>query len=152
MQNRRMPVLAMLAAMLALSACASGPRMSAEEKLAAYVAAAGEPVKSFNYFGRISGWTPIDDRNIAVWTRAQEAWLLTFNGSCRDAEWAPAISLTHQGNSVYAGFDDVRVHGAGPGSASFPCRIAEIRPIDTKKVRAAEKAAREGTQDAPSGT
>jgi|SRR5690554_3957910 len=151
MQYRGMLAVAMLAG-LTLSACATGPRMSDAEKLATYQDAAGEPVKSFQYFGRISGWTPIDDTNIAVWTRAQEAWLLSFTGRCNDVKWAPAISLTHQGSSVYAGFDDVRVHNSGPGAASFPCRIAEIRPLDTRKIRAAEKAVREGTQDPPSGT
>lgn len=134
---------AMLAGVIGLSACASSGGLSEAEKLATYQEAAGEPVKSFRYFGRISGWTPLDDRHLAVWTRAQEAWLLTLDGACRDLAWAPAISLTHQGSSVYAGFDKVRVHQSGPGAGSFPCRITEIRQIDTSKVRAAEKAARE---------
>ena len=143
MAHRNVFAWAMLAGVIGLSACASSGGLSEAEKLATYQEAAGEPVKSFRYFGRISGWTPLDDRHLAVWTRAQEAWLLTLDGACRDLAWAPAISLTHQGSSVYAGFDKVRVHQSGPGAGSFPCRITEIRQIDTSKVRAAEKAARE---------
>ena len=145
---RMFVVAAALVGSVGLSACASSG-MSPDQKLATYQAAAGEPVKSFRYFGRISGWTPLDDRNIAVWTRAREAWLLSFDGSCRDVEWAPVISLTQQGNSVYAGFDKVLAHGSGP--ASIPCRIKEIRPLDTARIKSAEKTAREDAQ-ASSGT
>lgn len=150
MQHYRVFVVAAaLASSIGLSACASSG-MSPAQKLATYQAAAGEPVKSFRYFGRISGWTSLDDRNIAVWTRAQEAWLLSFNGSCRDVEWASAITVTHQGNSVYAGFD--KVVALNGGSSGFPCRIDEIRPLDTAKIKSAEKAAREDAQAPPSGT
>ena len=149
MQNRRMPVLAIAVAMAALSGCAS-TGMDAAEKLAAYQAAAGEPVDSFNYFGRINGWTPLDDRHIAVWTRPREAFLLTFAGSCSDIDFAPVISLTSQANRVYAGFDKVMAHNRT--GIQMPCRIQEIRPLDTARVKAAEKAARDGAQDAASGT
>ncbi|MGY1457366.1 MULTISPECIES: DUF6491 family protein [unclassified Luteimonas] len=150
MQHYRMFVVAAaLAGSIGLSACASSG-MSPDQKLATYQAAAGEPVKSFRYFGRISGWTSLDDRNIAVWTRAQEAWLLSFNGSCRDVEWASAITVTHQGNSVYAGFD--KVVALNSGSSGFPCRIDEIRPLDTAKIKSAEKTAREEAQASSAGT
>lgn len=143
MEHRGMFVVAMLAGVMGLSACASSGGLSETEKLATYQDAAGESVKSFQYFGRISGWTPLDDRHLAVWTRAQEAWLLTLDGACRDMAWASAISLTHQGNTVHAGFDKVRVHQSAPGAGSFPCRITDIRQLDTSKIKAAEKAARE---------
>jgi len=140
---------AAVAALVSLSACASSG-MGEAEKLAMYEAAAGEPVKSFRYFGRISGWTPLDDRTIAVWTRGQEAWLLSLDGSCRDVEWAPVISLTHQGSSVYAGFDKVVAHTGG--SPGFPCRITTIQPLDTAMIRSAERTAREDAQAPSSGT
>lgn len=146
---RKFVVAAALAGSMGLSACASSG-MSPDQKLATYQEAAGEPVKSFRYFGSINGWTPLDDRNIAVWTRAQEAWLLTFDGSCRDVEWAPAISLTQQGNSVYAGFDKVLAHDGG--SSGIPCRIDEIRPLDTAMIKSAEKTAREAAQASSAGT
>jgi len=140
-------------ALAALSACAT-TGMSEAEKLATYRAAAGEPVSSFSYLGRISGWTPLDEEHIAVWTRPREAWLLSFHGICQDIEFAPMIGLTSQHSRVYAGFDKVLVDGRG--SMQLPCRIREIRPLDTERIKAAEKAARDaaeaGSQGASSGT
>ena len=136
-------------ALMALQGCAT-TGMTEAEKLATYRAAAGEPVSSFTYLGRISGWTPLDDEHIAVWTRPKEAWLLSFSGVCPDIEFTPMIGLTSQGNRVYAGFDKVLVDS--PGSMRLPCRIREIRPLDVTRIREAEKAAREEAQDASSGT
>ena len=136
-------------ALMALQGCATSG-MTEAEKLATYRAAAGEPVSSFTYLGRISGWTPLDDEHIAVWTRPKEAWLLSFSGSCQDIEFTPMIGLTSQGSRVYAGFDKVLVDS--PNSMRLPCRIREIRPLDVTRIREAEKAAREEAQDASSGT
>ena len=49
------------AAMLALTACATGARLGDAEKLALYRSHAGAPVDNFSYFGRINGWTPLGD-------------------------------------------------------------------------------------------
>jgi hypothetical protein len=140
---------AALSAFLLLTGCAS-TRMGEAEKLAIYQAAAGKPVGSFSYLGSISGWTPLDDSNIAVWTRPREAWLLTFHGRCEDIDFTPVIGLTSQANRVYAGFDKVLVHNHD--AIQIPCRIREIRELDTTKIKAAEKAAREQLQEAVSGT
>jgi len=150
MQTRPVSVFTALAATLLLGACASTGSMSDAEKLATYRAAAGEPVGSFSYLGRINGWTALDDMHIAVWTRPSEAWLLRFSGFCQGIDFAPVISLTSQASRVYAGFDKVMVHGQG--SMQIPCRISEIRPLDTSKIRAAEKAARDAAQEEASGT
>ena len=148
MQGKLTTVVATIA-LLALQGCAS-TGMTDAEKLATYRAAAGEPVSSFRYPGRISGWTPLDDEHIAVWTRPKEAWLLSFAGICQDIEFAPMIGLTSQSSRVYAGFDKVLVDS--PNSMRLPCRIREIRPLDVTRIRAAEKAAREEAQEASSGT
>ena len=138
------------AAVAALAGCATTGGMSDAEKLATYRAAAGEPVNSFQYLGRINGWTNVDDRNIAVWTRPSEAFLLTFDGACQDIDFTPAITITNQGNRVYAGFDKVVV--LNRSSIHLPCRIREIRPLDTARIKAAEKAARDEAQAPASGT
>ena len=148
MTGRPMATLAAIA-LMALQGCATTGVTDAE-KLATYRAAAGEPVSSFTYLGRISGWTPLDDEHIAVWTRPKEAWLLSFSGSCQDIAFTPMIGLTSQGSRVHAGFDKVLVDS--PNSMRLPCRIREIRPLDVTRIREAEKAAREEAQDASSGT
>jgi hypothetical protein len=140
-----------LAAVLLMSGCATaGGSVSAGEKLAIYRAAAGEPVNSFPYHGSITGWTPLGDRSIALWTSPRRAWLLDLDGPCPDIDFSPVIAVTSsQAGRVSAGFD--KVLASGQGSMQIPCRIREIRALDTSQIKAAEKAARED-QDASSGT
>ncbi len=139
-----------LAALLAsaVTACAT-TGMSNSDKLALYRSHAGAPVNSFQFFGTINGWTSLGDSAIAVWTKPSEAWLLDLAGSCPDIEYAPVITVTSQFNRVNAKFD--KVVARGHGSMDIPCQISEIRPLDVKSIRQAEKTARD--QPAPvSGT
>ena len=76
--------------------------------------------------------------------------LLLLSGTCPDVAYSPVIGLTSQNSRVYAGFDKVLVDG--PGSMQLPCRIREIRPLDTQRIKAAEQEAREAAQAPPSGT
>jgi hypothetical protein len=130
----------LLLASCALGACAT-TGMSDADKLATYRAHAGAPVGSFRYFGRIDGWTPLGDRAVAVWTRPNEAWLLDLAGHCPDIEYTPVIGVTSQFNRVSAKFD--KVIARSPGAIEMPCMISEIRPLDAKAIREAEKTARD---------
>ncbi|MGO3126665.1 MAG: DUF6491 family protein [Luteimonas sp.] len=131
-----------LLAVLALTACASSPRTTDAEKYALYDAHAGEAVDHFRYFGSINGWTPLGDSALAVWTRPSEAWLLDLSGTCQDLTFTPAIGLTSSMSRVSARFDKVLVRNRG--SINIPCHIQQIRPLDIKAVRAAEKRNPEG--------
>lgn len=125
-------VLAVAALMaLTLAGCASGPRLSTGEKLAAYRSHAGQPVASFSFFGSLHGWTELGDRHLAVQTRPSEAWLLTLTSSCPGLEWASSIGLSSQLNRVHANFDRVIV----PENAPVSCRIAQIQPLDTQALK-----------------
>ena len=139
---KRLIPLALLAATL-LTACAHN--LSTTEKLALYRDHAGEPVKDFRYLGHLSGWAPIGDSALAVWTKPSEAYLLELTGRCQDLEYALAISITQFGNRVTARFDDVLPLGAGTSSIKIPCRIETIRPLDVKALRASEKELREAS-------
>ncbi|MFC5570750.1 DUF6491 family protein [Lysobacter yangpyeongensis] len=121
----------------AFSACASGG-MTDTEKLALYRAHALAPVPSFHYLGRIDGWTPLGDTAVAVWTRPNVAYLLEVDGPCPDLDFASAIGLTNQSGTVYSRFDKVipRTHG---GANPIPCHIGQIRPLDVKAIKSAEK-------------
>ena len=138
----KVPMLtAACAALLALAACATGARLGDGEKLALYRSHAGAPVDSFNFFGRINGWTPLGDSALVVWTKPNEAWLLDLSGSCQDMEYTPTIGLTSSMNRVYSRFDKVIVNS--PGSMNIPCFIQQIRPLDVKAARASEQELRE---------
>lgn len=135
------PSLAILALLAAtLSACAT-TGMSDSDKLALYRSHAGAPVNSFHYFGQINGWTSLGDSAIAVWTRPNQAWLLDLAGRCPDIEYTPVIGVTSQFNRVSAKFD--KVIARNRGSMEIPCQISEIRPLDVKAIRGAEKTARD---------
>jgi len=137
-------------AALALGACASG-RIDDAQKLELYRGHAGAPVSSFNFFGRLNGWTPLGDSALAVWTKPNEAFLLELTGRCPDLDFAPAISLTSTQSRVHARFDKVIPLNRGPHQ--IPCHIATIHPLDTRALRAAERELREGevVADQPSG-
>lgn len=130
-----------MAAVAALSGCASTSKISDDDRLAIYRANAGEPVSSFHMFGTLDSWTSLGDEAVAVWTRPSEAYLLEFGDRCPDLDFATSIALTSQGGMVNARFDKVQVLGVS--SVAIPCIIQEIRPLDTKAVKADEAAQRE---------
>ncbi len=132
--GRTMPALACL---LALAGCASDAGLRQDAKLALYRSHAGAPVNHFRYHGRINGWTPLGDGAIALWTRPGEAWLLDLHSACPDIAYAPVISVSHQNGRVSARFD--RVLARGGGAIDIPCMIREIRPLDVKAIRQAER-------------
>ncbi|WP_425602513.1 DUF6491 family protein [Luteimonas galliterrae] len=145
----RLPALLCIAVVAA--ACAGTPKLSDSEKYALYRDHAGEPVKSFRYFGNINGWTPLDERSLVVWTKPSQAYLLELTSACRDLDYAPAITLTNMMGEVSARFDKVLVRGGG-SVPSVPCWIEEIRPVDVKAVRQAQQELRQaGTEPRTAG-
>ena len=133
----------LLALILALGACASTPKQTDAEKLALYRAHAGEPVRDFQYFGSITGWNPIGDSSLVVWTKPSEAYLLELFGPCTDLGYAPAISLSNSMGRVSSRFDSVHVLGGGSSTMRMPCRIETIRPLDVKALKQAQQELRE---------
>ncbi len=138
----------MVGAALALGACATDAGLRDEQKLALYRAHAGPPEPSFQYFGSISGWTPLGDSAIALWTRPNRAYLLELYGPCSDLEFTPVIGVTNQMGRVYARFD--KVIARSRSSIEMPCNIKQIRALDVKAIKQAEKVARD--QPPPAGT
>ena len=129
-----------LIAALLLGACATGG-LSYSERLAMYREAAGAPVESFQYLGRIHGWTPLGDSALVLRTRPNQAYLLELRGTCPDLDFAHAITVSNLAGRVHARFDTVTV--LGQGRFAIPCRIQQIRPVDVSAVRQAERELRE---------
>ena len=134
------------AALVAPCGCAS--TQSDAERLALYRAHAQPAVASFRYWG-INGWTPLGDSALAIWTRPSEAYLLEIAGPCPDLGFAQSIALTNNTGSVYARFDKVIPRGSG-GVSPIPCPIHEIRPLDVKALRSAERDMRRQREQAGS--
>ena len=143
-------MLAAVMASLLLGGCATAGKLSSGERLELYRAHAGAPVRDFQYFGSLNGWTELGDKALAVWTRPSEAWLLELAGPCMDLSYAPTISVTNMMGKVSAKFDRVIVHGGMSTVAPMPCRIDSIRPLDVKALRASEKELRQAKLEARS--
>ena len=136
------PIIPLLA-VLVLAACATTGQ-SDSEHLANYTAHAGEPVKQIRYREPM-GWDRIDGEHIVLNMRPTESWLLTLPVNCLD--WAgesPLLKVDAPSGWLMAKFDTVKVAGS-----PVDCRIEEIRPLDIRGVRAAEKQMRD---QVPSGT
>ena len=131
MSAKRLFAIATAAALL--GACASVPyaeRISARQS--AYAAAAGEPVRSFRFF-ELYSWEPLGNSQLAVYTRPNEAYLVSVMGPCPDLEFTNVIGLTSNLREVQVRFDKVLT-----GRRDFPCTIGEIRPVDLGKLKAVE--------------
>ena len=79
-------ILFAVAAVVALSACATGPTLSDQQRLAIHQAHAGAPVNSFSHFGSLHSWEPLGDSALTVWVRPQTAYLLTLTSDCPNLE------------------------------------------------------------------
>ncbi len=150
--NRSIPFLSALFAVLLMSGCATNAGLRDADRLALYRSHAGEPVDSIQYHGRYNGWTPLSDGAFALWTRPSEAWLVELFSPCSELDYADTIGFRSMGGRLSARFDQVYVssHSLIPIS----CTIKEIRPLDMKAIRTAEKDARakrqvEESSDAP---
>ena len=132
-------------ALLAMTACAT-TRESDADKLARYEAFAGPPVASIHYSSAGSrGFDVIDDQHVVLDLRPSEAYILRLNGPCLGYErGSPTLGISSQFGRISAGFDRVTV-ASQPGMS---CIIDEIRPVDLRAMRAAEKA----SAAQPSGT
>ncbi len=120
--------------------CASGGALRDAERLALYRANAGEPVDSIQYSGSYNGWTPLGDGTMALWTRPSQAWLVQLYEPCADLDYAQTIGIRNMGGRLSARFD--RIHVSNNGLIPLECTIKEIRPLDVKAIRTAEKDAR----------
>ena len=117
----------------ALAACSSWPSAEhAAQRRADYEAAAGPSQRSFRFFNNLWSWEPLGKDLLAVYTRPNEAWLLTVGG-CINLEYTNAIGLTSNLHEVSVGFDKVLT-----GRRDFPCTITDIRPVNVKQLKATQ--------------
>ena len=114
-----------------------------EARQQAYAAAAGAPVKSFHYFSLWS-WEPLSDDQLAVYTRANEAWLLDLDGKCRNLQFTNHIGLTSSASEVSVKFDRVLTGPPDP-----PCFIKQIRPVDIAKLESPQQGKPREVEETP---
>ena len=138
--NRSMMYLPALLAAFAVSGCATNAGLRDAERLTLYRNHAGEAVDSIHYSGHYNGWTPLSDGAFALWTRPSQAWLVELYSPCSEIDYADTIGFRNHGGRLSARFDQVYV--SSNSLLPISCAIKEIRPLDVKAIRAAEKVER----------
>ena len=126
---------------MGLSACATGAAQRDAERLALYRSHAGAPVDSIQYTNTYNGWTPLGDGAFALWTSPAKAWLIQLFPPCNELDFADRIAFRDTVGRLSAKFDHVYV--ANHGLMPISCTIQEIRPLDIKAIRTAERDARQ---------
>ena len=94
-----------------------------EANRAAYVANAGQPIHRFDWVAGYRRLNAISENQLVVWTRLDQAYLVTAAQPCTNLYFARHIGITDTGNSVYVGSNAVKADG-------WTCLIKSIQPID----------------------
>ena len=124
---RIMPsIAAVCLSVVACSALADTPATEAAN-LARIQKYAGAPVKNFTMWSMYK-WQGLGPDKLAVWTKVNEAYLLTVGQPCIHLQDARGIIVTSQmSHQVNRRMDYVNF-------GSQHCQIIEIRPIDYKAM------------------
>ena len=127
-----------LLGLASLAACAGIRQRDGEPSaLTRYLEYAGEPIPSFSTMGRVDAWRGLSRTQLVVWTRLDDANLLTADPTCRELQFAMNIALESRVNGTSSsGFDHVR-------AGRDRCQIVQIRPIDYRLMKQEERALRE---------
>ncbi|OOG60333.1 DUF6491 family protein [Rhodanobacter sp. C03] len=122
-----------------LGACASGPSVQQMQlRQAAYVAAAGAPVRSFRLVAgaSVDSWEPLNDTQLVVYTRPTRAFLLD-TWPCSGLTVTNSIGFTSFAGEVSVGFDKILT-----ARGNLPCAIKQIRPLDLARFKLEKEAQR----------
>jgi hypothetical protein len=116
-------------------------RMSKMEQRYAFVTRfAGEP-KSSVAFARSYDFEPLGRHTVLLYESMNRAYLVEIEDFCPDLPTAMAIGVENQTSRLSAKFDALRIGGRS-------CQILEIRPVDVKAMKAAQKSQREAAKAA----
>lgn len=119
----------LLTSLALLSACSGMPRRQADsQEVQRYMDYAGEPVNSFSLFGGLDNWQSLSRDKIVVWTKPNDAYLVTVQQPCSDLSFAQRIGVTSTGTTVNRGLDFVTARHE-------KCTILEIRPLDYRRMQ-----------------
>jgi hypothetical protein len=130
MESTRLAALGAVLLSLA-SGCATtlhGPSERMAKRLGEVERHAGGPIEQF-HFWEMDRWESLGPAAIAVWTNPNEAYLITVRPPCPGLDFAGAVGVTSTGRRVSRNFDFVTFEHQR-------CRIAAIRPIDMKGLKA----------------
>ena len=121
-----------------LTACSTTPTtQQIQARQAAYNAAAGAPVRSFRFIGRMWSWEPLSNSQLVVYTNPRTAYLLDV-WTCPNLTWTLASGLTSSIHQVSSNLDKVLTGRSYP-----PCPIMKIRPLNLAQLQIQQGSQRE---------
>lgn len=145
-------LVAVLALLVGAPAAHAETRSRALESLARFQDSAGEPVRQIRAF-TLSSWRPLGPEHLAVWRGTNKVWLVKVRPLCLGLEFARSIGLTSSASTINARFDRVVFRdGFGASARTEQCVIEQIREVDYRKLRDAERLARNTRDQASGGT
>ena len=125
-------------AVLALGSAQASPEKY-KERLAQVMNNAGPPVGSVVYHGTYS-WEALGDHSLLLWETPQRAYFVDVDSICDELPWANAIVVDFRNMTLDSKFDNILVGGRR-------CRIQELRAVDVKGLRAAQRQAKDKDHD-----
>jgi hypothetical protein len=126
-------LLAPIAALGLVLACASAAAASPAPTLETYMQYAGPPIDSFTYLGHYDGFRTLGGRDVVIWTDINDAYLIRVMDPCTELPFANAVKLTSSVRTVTRSVDAVLV-------GHDRCRIESIRHVDYLAMKKAHLA------------
>ncbi|MEY3360130.1 MAG: hypothetical protein RLZZ537_1516 [Pseudomonadota bacterium] len=111
-----------------------------EQRLEFVTRFASEP-KSSVPFARSYDFEPLGRHTLLLYESMNRAYLVEIEDFCPDLPTAMAIGVENKTSTLNAKFDALRIGGRS-------CRILQIRPVDVKAMKTAQKAEREAAKAA----
>lgn len=138
-----------LAALMASAAGMAVAKNDGYEERRAFITQFAGEAKNSVSFSRSYDFEALGTDALLLWESANRAYLVTLEDYCPDLPSERVIIVNNKGARLTAKFDTITVVSRGE-SYNDSCRILEIRPVDVKTMRAAEKAGREPEKSAGS--
>ncbi|WP_297802795.1 DUF6491 family protein [Arenimonas sp. GDDSR-1] len=114
-------------------------RLSKMEQRREFVTRFAAEPKSSVPFSRSYDFEPLGRHTVLLYESMSRAYLVEIEDFCPDLPTAMAIGVDNKTSTLNAKFDALRIGGRS-------CKILEIRPVDVKAMKAAQKAEREAAK------
>jgi hypothetical protein len=122
--------------MFPLNALAKEPKVNKLQERYAFVSQFAGEAKPSVVFMRYDSFELLGDHSILLYESMNRAYVVDVDNFCRELPWAFAIGVENHGNTLSARFDSLRVRGQS-------CRIMQIKPVDVKAMKLAQKKLRD---------
>ena len=134
-------LLSILIAAAASAAVGKSDRQTRMDERRAFVSGFAGEARSSVRFSRFYDFEPLGTDTLLLYESLNRAYLVKIEDFCPDMPTAFKLGVDNSSSSLNIRLDAIVVRGNR-------CRIIEIRPVDVKAMKAAQKAKREAAKSA----